>query len=737
MFPVPKRIANHAPALSSDRRAFIKGAAALGAGLTIGFVSGSPAVAQAPGAPVQPNRNPFEGYVRIGTDNTVTVYSAHMDMGQGCYHGVATLVAEELDADWTQLRAEGAAGATELYGNLVWGGTAQGTGGSTAMASSWERYRKAGATARAMLVSAAAREWKVRPDQVRVEKGVLYGPGSRRASFGEFADRAAREPAPQDVKLKAPGDWKAIGSNDLRRIDSAAKSTGRQTFTIDVRLPGMLTAVVVHPPLFGATVKSFDGAEARRVRGVVDVVQISRGVAVVAENTWAAIRGREALKVEWDDSRAEKRSSRDLMAEYRALAERPGLAAEQRGDADAALARAARAIEATYEFPYLAHAALEPLDAVAQFANGTLDVWGGHQLPDLYQAVAAQIAGVPSDKVRMHVMKTGGGFGRRAVGDADVIVEAVETAKALNWRAPVKVLWTREDDMTGGRYRPLMLHKVRVGLNADGSIAGWAHRIVGQSIVIGSPFEGMLVKGGVDPTSVEGVSDTEYGLEDFRVEVHNANAGVPVLWWRSVGNTHTAYVMETMLDRIARETQKDPVALRRTLLRESPRHLAVLNLAAERAGWGAALPPGRFRGIALHESFGTVVAQVAEITMGERGWFNVDRVVAAVDCGIAINPDVVRAQIEGGVGFGLGAILREELTLGAGGRVEQMNYDAYRVLRWKRCRALRSISSPRPLRRPAIGEPGVPPIGPAVANAYAAATGRFITTLPIEKALQT
>ena len=732
MFPVSKRMATSAHSLSYDRRTFMKGAAALGAGLTIGFIGGA-TLAQAPDAPTRPNRNPFEGYVRIGTDNTVTVYSAHMDMGQGCYHGIATLVAEELDADWAQLHAEGAAGATELYGNLVWGGTAQGTGGSTAMASSWERYRKAGATARAMLMSAAAREWKVRPDQIRVEKGVIYGPGDRRASFGEFADLAAREPVPQEVKLKAPGDWKAIGAADLRRIDSAAKSTGRQSFTIDVRLPGMLTAVVAHPPLFGATVRSFDGAEARRVQGVVDVVQISRGVAVVAENTWAAMRGRAALNVDWDDSRAEKRSSRDLIAEYRALAERPGTVAEQRGEADAALARAARVIEATYEFPYLAHAALEPLDAVAQLSNGTLEVWGGHQLPDLYQAVAAQIAGVTPDKVRMHVMMTGGGFGRRAVADADVIAEAVETAKALNWRAPVKVVWTREDDMAGGRYRPLMLHKVRVGLAADGAIAGWTHRIVGQSILIGTPFEKMLVKSGVDPTSVEGVSGTRYGLQDFRVETYNTNVGVPVLWWRSVGNTHTAYVMETMLDRIARETKKDPVAFRRTLLQESPRHLAVLNLVSEKAGWGADLPPGRFRGLALHESFGTVVAQVAEITMGERGQFKVDRVVAAVDCGVAINPDVVRAQIEGGIGFGLGAILREELTLGAGGRVEQTNYDAYRVLRCEEMPRVEVHIAPTTSSPTGIGEPGVPPIGPAVANAYAAATGRFITTLPIGK----
>ena len=732
MFPVSERMATSAHSLSYDRRTFMKGAAALGAGLTIGFIGGA-TLAQAPDAPTRPNRNPFEGYVRIGTDNTVTVYSAHMDMGQGCYHGIATLVAEELDADWAQLHAEGAAGATELYGNLVWGGTAQGTGGSTAMASSWERYRKAGATARAMLMSAAAREWKVRPDQIRVEKGVIYGPGDRRASFGEFADLAARTGA---TGGEAEGAGRLEGDRCSRSPAHQLRCKINGTAKFHHRRASARDADSCRGP--SASVRRDREVLRRRgsgrVQGVVDVVQISRGVAVVAENIWAAMRGRSALNVDWDDSRAEKRSSRDLIAEYRALAERPGTVADQRGEADAALARAARVIEATYEFPYLAHAALEPMDAVAQLSNGTLEVWGGHQLPDLYQAVAAQIAGVTPDKARMHVMITGGGFGRRAVADADVIAEAVETAKALNWRAPVKVVWTREDDMAGGRYRPLMLHKVRVGLAADGAIAGWTHRIVGQSILIGTPFEKMLVKSGVDPTSVEGVSGTRYGLQDFRVETYNTNVGVPVLWWRSVGNTHTAYVMETMLDRIARETKKDPVAFRRTLLQESPRHLAVLNLVSEKkAGWGADLPPGRFRGLALHESFGTVVAQVAEITIGERGQFKVDRVVAAVDCGVAINPDVVRAQIEGGIGFGLGAILREELTLGAGGRVEQTNYDAYRMLRCEEMPRVEVHIAPTTSSPTGIGEPGVPPIGPALANAYAAATGRFITTLPIGK----
>jgi isoquinoline 1-oxidoreductase subunit beta len=712
-----------------SRRQFLAGAA--GVGLTVAFhIPGARAQGAAAAAAAQ---SPFNAYIRIAPDNTVTVLSAHMDMGQGPYQGIATLVADELDAEWAQMRAEGAAGNMNLYGNIAWGGAAQGTGGSTAMVSSWERYRRAGAIARSMLVSAAAKTWSVPAQEIRVEKGVLSHASGKRATFGEMAEAAAREPLPADVQLKAPEKWAYIGNDSLRRLDTRAKSTGKQDFTLDVKLPGMLTAMIVHPPRFGATVKSVDASAAKAIKGVIDVVPISRGVAVVAENTWAAMQGRQAVKVEWDESKAETRGSDALLAEYKKLAEQPGEhVAAERGDAAAGIRGAARTIEATYEFPYLAHAAMEPLNAVARRNGDTIEVWGGHQIPDLYQAVAAKIAGTTPDKVVLHVMKTGGGFGRRAVADADVVAEAVETAKAIGWRAPVKVQWTREDDMQGGRYRPLMVHKVQVGLDAQGKIAGWQHRIVGQSILVGTPFEGMLVKNGVDETSIEGAANTPYAIAPFRAEVTNTKVGVPVLWWRSVGSTHTAYAMETMLDEIAATTKQDPVELRRALLRDHPRHLATLNLAAEKAGWGKPLPQGHFRGIALHESFSTRVAQVAEIRLDGRGGFKVERVVCAVDCGIAINPDVVKAQMEGGIGFGLGAAMAEAITLDAG-HVDQTNYDAYTPLRIDampkvEVHIVQNRESPT-----GVGEPGVPPIAPAVANAIAAATGQRIRSLPFAK----
>lgn len=715
-------------AFKPSRRQFLLAAAVAGTGLSISFrVPGARAAAGA-------EPNPFNAYVAISPDNRVTILSAHMDMGQGVYHGIATLVAEELEAARDQLAVVGVAGNPKLYGNLAWGGVAQGTGSSSAMFSSFDRYRKAGALARAMLVNAAAKQWNVPAGEIAVEKGVVSHPSGKRATFGEFADAAANEQVPAEVALKPREQWKLIGSEDFRRIDSRDKSTGQQPYTIDVRLPGMLTAMVIHPPLFGATVKSFDPAPAKAVKGVIDVTQISRGVAVVAENTWAAMKGREALTVEWDDSAAEKRGSAELMAEYLERADQPGeKVAATRGDVDAAMAKATKFIEATYQFPYLAHAALEPMDAVARKTGDVLEIWGGHQMPDLYQAFAAQIAGVKPENVTLHVMKTGGGFGRRGVTDADIIVEAVETAKAISWNAPVKVLWTREDDMRGGRYRPLFVHKVKVGLDAAGNILAWQHRQVGQSLLIGTPLEAM-VRDGIDATSVEGVSDTKYALENFRSEIVNAKVGVPVLWWRSVGHTHTAYVMETMIDDIARQTGKDPIALRRALLKDHPRHLATLNLAAEKAEWGKEMPKGVHRGVALHESFGTVVAEIADIRMGDAGGFKVERVVCAVDCGTAINPDQVRAQMEGGIGFGLGSVLHEELTL-TGGQVDQGNYDAYLPLRIEEMPTVETHIVPSVAVPSGVGEPGVPPIGPAVANALAGATGKHIRILPFAKGL--
>jgi isoquinoline 1-oxidoreductase beta subunit len=716
-----------------SRRQFLIGTAAATAGLVVGFrlIAAAPASAQE----AKPAANPFQAYVEVTPENRIVIHSSQFEMGQGSYFGIATLVMEELDGDWSQVDVIGASGNPALYGNLAWGGAAQGTGGSTSMTSSWERYRKAGAAARAMLVAAAAKEWNVPAGEITVASGVVSHPSGKKANFGELAEAAAGMPVPADVTLKSKDQWTQIGAEGLKRYDSASKANGTQTYTIDLKMDGLLTATMIHPPKFGATVKSFDAAKAKAFNGVVDVIQTPRGIAVVGQNMWAALKGRDLVTVEWDEAKAEQRGTAELLAEYRKLSQEPGKAtARNDGDAAAAISSAASTLEGSYEFPYLAHASLEPLNAIARIGdNGTVEVWGGHQMPDLYQAVAAQVAGVTPDKVKLHVMKTGGSFGRRAVSDADLIVEAVATAKALGPGKPVKIQWTRENDMRGGRYRPAYVHAIKAGLDKDGKLIALQDHIVGQSILGGSPFAAMI-ENGVDATSVEGASNLPYAIPNVKVDLTTTEVNVPVLWWRSVGSTHTAYVIETFIDELAAATKRDPVEFRLSMLEKHPRHAAVLRLAAEKAGWDKPLPEGRFRGVALHESFSTYVAEVVEITFKSASDFTVDRVVCAVDCGIAINPDQIRAQMEGGIGFGLGAILQEELTL-TGGVVDQQNYDTYTPLRIEQMPKVEVHIVPSDEPPTGVGEPGVPPIGPAVANALRAATGKTIRSLPISKGL--
>lgn len=729
MFAIPEKLNAILPGAAATRRGFLLGAAAVSGGFALGF---RPGAARADTAAAT---NPFSAYLTITGDDRVLVISSQFDMGQGSYNGLATLVAEELGARWDQIDVTGGAGDVALYGNLAWGGVAQGTGGSSSMVTAWDRYRLAGAAAREMLIGAAAAAWGVPAGEITAAGGVLTHAKAGTARFGEMAERAAQMPVPGDVSLKPPEDWTLIGNPDLRRFDSAAKTNGTHDFTIDVQLPGMLTAVMIHPPKFGAVLASFDASAAKAMPGVVDVVETPRGLAVIAQNTWAAIRAREAVTAQWDQSGAETRGSAEILAQYRALAQKPPAAiARQVGDSAGAIAGAAKTIEATYEYPFLAHAAMEPLNAVARMnEDGTLEVWGGHQMPDLYQYIASQVAGVTPDKVRLHVMKTGGGFGRRAVGDADVIVEAVAAARAIGWAAPVKVQWLRDNDMRGGRYRPAYAHSIRAGLDEAGNILGWEHHIVGQSIVAGGPFAG-LAQDGIDPTSVEGAHHLPYALPAQTIGLTTTEVGVPVLWWRSVGSTHTAFTVETFLDELAQAAGADPLAYRLALLGDAPRHAAVLRLAAEKAGWGSAPPQGRVRGLALAESFASYVAQVAEISV-EGSEVKVHKVVCAVDCGIAINPDNVKAQIEGGIGFGLGAIMAEELIL-EGGEVQDENYDTYTPLRISAMPEIEVHIVPSAEPPTGIGEPGVPPIGPAVANAIFAATGQRVRQLPIGKALQ-
>lgn len=707
----------------ASRRQFLMGSLAVAGGFVIGF---SPANAtEVPPYMTAPKADqPVAPYVRLNKDNTITVFSAHFDMGQGIYNAIGVLVAEELEADMKQIVVEGAAG--EPYGNMQFGGAFQITGGSTGTASSFLRYRQAGAAAKAMLIEAAAKQWGVDATSIKAEKGMLVS-GDKKAAFGEFAEAAAALPVPATVTLKDNAAWTMIGKPEMRRYDSVAKTNGTQQFTIDVKLDGMLTAVPIHPPMFGATVKSFDASKAKSIKGVVDVVQHPRGLAVVAENMWAAIKGREAVTVEWDDTKAEKRSSDQIMAAYRDLLKKPaGVNARNDGNVGEAFKTAAKVMEANFEFPYLAHAALEPLNAVARInTDGTVEVWGGHQAPGINLMTAAGVAGVGPEKIKLHFMKTGGGFGRRATFDADIIVEAVAVAKAVG--KPVKMQWTREDDMRAGRYRPMFAHSIKAGLDKDGNIVAWHNHLVGQSLTAGTPFE---AKNGVDNASVEGANNIPYAIPNVKVDLTTVlDNQVPVLWWRAVGSTHTAYVVETFLDEIAEAAGKDPVQMRLDMLKSHPRHAGVLQLAAEKAGWGTPAPEGRFRGIALAESFNSFVAQVAEVSIAD-GKVKVEKITCAIDCGIAVVPDQVKSQIEGGIGFGLGAILKSKLTMD-GGKVVEGNFDGYEVLTMNETPQIEVHIVESTAYPSGVGEPGVPPVGPAIANAIYQATKKRHRVLPI------
>lgn len=719
-----------------SRRDALRLVVGAGAGLVIGAsfperpAAAAGALAFASDRSLTPPAPNFTPFIDIRPDNTVVVLSKHLDKGQGIATGLATLVAEELDADWSQMRPAFAPADASKYKNLAFG--VQGTGGSSSIANSYEQYRKAGAAARAMLVAAAAKAWGVPPADIKVSGGVLSN-GNRTATFGELASMAALVPVPDNPKLKSPAEFKLIGKK-LPRLDTAAKSRGAAVYTQDVKLDNMLVAVVAHPPWFGGKVKSFDARGAKSVKGVVDVVDIKQGVAVLATTTYAAIKGREALQVEWDDSAAEKRGTPELIAEFRKLAATSGAPFRSDGDIEAGFKKAVKTVEAEYLFPYLAHAPMEPMNAVAQVADGKVTIWTGCQFQTVDQMVVASLCGVRPEDVTINTLWAGGSFGRRAVPGADYIAEAALIAKTHGQGRPIKLVWTREDDTKGGRYRPMVLHKVKAGIDASGAIVAWQHRIVGQSIIMGTPFEAALVKNGVDSTAVEGVSDSPYTFSAFHGDVHMPKTGVPVLWWRSVGHTHTAFVMETMIDELAAAAGADPVQYRMALLAKHPRHQGVLKLAAEKAGWSTPPPDGVKRGVAVHESFKSFVAEVAEVRM-IGGKPRVTKVTAAVDCGVAVNPDVIAAQVEGGIGFGLGAILHSKITL-AKGEVEQTNFDAYEVLRMDEAPEIFVHIVPSAEAPSGIGEPAVPPLGPAVANAVAQHIGRRIRVLPFDDGLK-
>jgi len=708
--------------VNESRRDLLKAGAALTLAVVlprVGFaqqVSGASPLSSAAAAGSGWEANAF---VRIAADNTVTVIAKHLEMGQGTNTGLATLVAEELDADWSQIRVEGAPVNARLYANKLLGG--QGTGGSTSIASSYDIMREAGAKARAMLVDAAAQEWGVPSAEISVSKGVVTHAATKKsARFGELVARASQLPVPTAVTLKDPKAFSYIGKN-THRVDVWSKSNGTAIYTQDFNAPGTLTAVVARPPLFGAKVKGFDAAKAKAVKGVVDVVQfatpVSNGVAVLAKDFWSAKKGRDALSVEWDETNAFKQSTTDIMAEYKELAKTPGKTFRKVGDVDAAFATAAKIVEADYEFPYLAHACMEPMNCVVQIGDDGVEVWNGEQFQSLDAPSIARVAGVSPTKVKINVLYAGGSFGRRANPMADYPMEATAIAKAAKTNAPVKLVWTREDDTRAGFYRPMYFHKMKAGLDAQGNIVAWQHRIVGQQVMMGA-----------DQMSVEGAANLPYDIPNISVELHTTRKPVTVQWWRSVGSTHTAYAVECFLDDLARESKRDPLDLRRSLIAQHPRHLAALNLAAEKAGWGKPLADGKVRAVALHESFNTAVAQIVEVARAGEG-YKVERVVCAVDCGVAVNPNIVAMQMESGIGYGLSAALNGAITL-TEGRVQQSNFQNHPVLRMNQMPRIDVHIVPSTAKPTGVGEPGTPPIAPAIANAIAALGGAPIRVLP-------
>jgi isoquinoline 1-oxidoreductase beta subunit len=713
--------------LDEGRRRFLQTSAAAASGLVIGFYLPSPlrgplaALAQAPPGP-RPLPAP-NAFLHISPDDTITIRLAHSEMGQGIWTTLAMLVAEELECDWAKVRVEHAPVAP-AYAHTVFG--LQMTGGSTTTWSEFERYRQVGAMAREMLVKAAADRWGVPVSECRAARGnVIHG--DRRLSYGALSEAAMQGTPPGAVQLKPASAWTIVGK-PTKRLDAPEKVTGRARFGIDVQFPGLMTAVVERAPVFGGKLKRFSGDRAMKVPGVKAVVQVPSGVAVVGEHFWAAQQGREALEIEWDEGTGARLDTATLREEFRAMSQKTGARAASTGDVVAATGSAASRFEAEYEGPYLAHATMEPLNCTVRLAPDKCEIWTGTQFQGADQLAAAQAAGLKPEQVEIHTSFLGGGFGRRANPVSDFIVEAVHVAKASE--QPVKVVWTREDDIRGGYYRPMWHHRVRAGLDSQGRPTAWHHTIVCQSIIEGTPFAAALIKDGIDGTSVEGASDSPYlkSIANHLVELHSPRLPVTTLWWRSVGHTHTGFVMESAIDELAHVARQDPVEYRRKLLAGHARHLGVLDLAAEKAGWGTPLPAGRARGVAVHESFGSFVAEVAEVSV-ESGRIRVHRVVSAIDCGVCVNPEGVRAQIESAIVYGLSAALGSEITL-KNGRVQQSNFHDYDVLRFDAMPRVEVHIAPSTERPGGAGEPGTPPVAPAVANAVFALTGKRLRRLP-------
>ncbi len=708
-----------------SRREFVETTA----GLVLSFyLPGRAVAAPAPDAPFAPN-----AWLRIGPDGIVTLTLDKSEMGQGSQTGLAQILADELEADWSKVRLgpvpENPAGWSRRMS----------TGGSTAIHGSWDLLRKAGATARQMLITAAAQTWDVDRTSCRAEAGaVIHTPTKRRLSYGRLAARAATLPVPQDVPLKDPKDFRLIGTR-ATRLDTPAKVDGSAVYGIDVTVPGLLVASIERCPVFGGTVKRYDATKAKGMPGVRAVVELepspwtgkdgawgvgcAAGVAVVADTYWHAFQGRKALEIQWNEGDAASLGSDGIRAELARLADQPGVEAKKVGDPAAALAAAAQRVEAVYEVPFLHHATMEPMTCTAHVQTDGCDVWAPTQNQTRAQEVAAELAGLPKEKVRIHTTFLGGGFGRRL--ESDFVSEAVRVSKAVG--APVKVIWTREDDTQHGFYRPASYNRFAAGLDAAGNPVAWTHRVVGTPIRL--KF-GPLPKG-LDGSLVDGAEDLPYVIPNLLVDQVAADfLPIPRGFWRSVGISHNAFVTESFLDEVATAAKQDPFELRRALLKDRPRHLRTLELVAEKAGWDTPLPAGRGRGIAFAEWQPTVCAQVAEVSVAADGAVRVHRVVCAVDCGPAVNVGQIEAQIQGGIVYGLTAALYGEITIDRG-RVKQSNFTDYPMMHINEMPVVEVHVVPSTEKQGGIGEPSVGPIAPAVCNAIFAATGKRIRKLPI------
>jgi isoquinoline 1-oxidoreductase beta subunit len=712
-----------------DRRSFLKLGAAAGFSLGL-FPAGGASAAEPAATGLKPQQDPA-AFVSIDPSGVVTVMVNRLDFGQGVITGLPMLVAEELDADWSKVRGH-LAPAADAYKDPGFG--IQMTGGSSALHNSWQQYRELGARTRAMLVAAAAQRFNVDASACKVANGVVSS-GSKRASFGELAADAMKQPVPEKVVLKDAKNFNRIGKSTTR-LDAVAKSSGRQTFGIDARADGMKTVLILHPPVFGGKVVSVDAAHAKTVKGVVDVLKVdldrgATGVAVVADGYWPAKMGRDALQVQWNNDAVEKVDSEKLRASYRELATKPGIKVREADTSK--IAGAPKKITAEYIFPYLAHAPMEPLNCLIDFDGSNCKVIAGSQFQTIDQANIAATLGITPDKVQLTTAMAGGGFGRRAVPTSDYLVEAAHVAKA--WRAsgksgPLKLVWSREDDIRGGYYRPMHVHRAEIGFDEKGKVLGWKHAIVGQSILMGTPFEQYMVKNGVDSVTVEGVADTVYDLP-LSLDVHHPKVNVPVLWWRSVGHSHTAFVMETLIDEIARTTGQDPVAYRRSLLSDKhTRHRAALDLAVSKSGYGKKqLPAGHAFGVAMHESFNSVVAYVVEASVKD-GQPVLHKVTAGVHCNTVVNPLSVEAQVQGAALMALGTTLPGSAITLKDGVVQQSNFGEYTVARMPQMPVIEVFTVTSTDVPTGMGEPGLPPLAPAFANAISKLTGFPLRELP-------